>query len=30
MVEEAIAFAEEHCERVIDWIRTQHADQIED
>lgn len=24
MVEEAIAFAETHCDRVVEWIRTQH------
>ena len=30
MVEEGLAFAEEHCERIIDWIRTAHPSLIEE
>ena len=30
MVEEGLALAEEHCERIIDWIRTAHPSLIEE
>ena len=29
MVEETVVFAEEHCESITDWIRTQHPTLIE-